>query len=140
MKSRYLYVCLLALAVAAPAFAQPKYPMKPGKWRITMQMEMPGMPMQMPATNQTYCITKEQLDKDPKAAIPNDKKSDCKVGDYKADGNKVTWTVSCPSQDMTGDGKLTFSEESYTGGMNMKIGEAEMSMKYTGKRLGDCDE
>jgi len=52
----------------------------------------------------------------------------------------VTWTISCPKQDMRGDGKIKFSDSSYTGAMNMKMGEQEMLIKYTGKRLGECDE
>ncbi len=136
------YVCtLLVLALAIPTFAESKHPMKPGKWAVTMQMEMPGMPMKMPAVNSTTCVTREQLEKDPQAGIPKDKKSDCKIGDYKQDGNTISWTISCPKQNMTGEGEITFKDDSYTGAMNMKMGEQEMSMKYTGKHVADtCDK
>lgn len=140
MKPRYFVVCTLVLALAVSAFAQPKHPMKPGKWQVNMQMEMPGMPFKMPPVSKTTCVTAEQLEKDPQSTIPKDKKSDCKVSDYELDGNTVTWTMTCPKDNMTGEGTLTFSEEKYTGSMNMKMGEQEMLMKYTGKRLGECDK
>jgi hypothetical protein len=52
----------------------------------------------------------------------------------------VTYTISCPQDDMTGEGELTFTGEKYTGWMNVKMREQEVSMKYSGKRLGECDE
>jgi hypothetical protein len=132
----YLFVVLLAIVAVVPASASSN-PQKPGKWKVTMQMEMPGMPMKMPPMSFEVCLTEEDL-KDPQKAVPNDPKSDCKVGDYKIDGNTVTWTVDCPKQKMKGAGEITFSAESYSGKMDMQMGEQEMSTKYSGKWMGTC--
>ena len=137
MNPRYLYVCLLAILLAVPVFAADS-PMKPGKWQITVQMEMPGMPFKMPPITTSHCITQEDLEKDPQSAIPKDKKSDCKIGEYKVNGKTVTWTVDCPKQKSTGEGEITFTDESYTGTMKLKSEETEIVSKYTGKFLGAC--
>jgi hypothetical protein len=138
MKLRNFALCILVLAIAIPTFAaEGKSPMKPGKWQITITMDMPGMPMKMPPMTFTNCITKEQAENpQPPKAKQND---DCKVSDYKMDGNVVTWSMKCEKQNMTGEGKITFSSDSYEGESHMKMGEMEMSQKYAGKYLGECD-
>jgi hypothetical protein len=134
MKIR-LTLCAAALALPLLANAGP---MKAGKWQLTMQMDMPGMPMKMPPIVTTNCVTKEEAEnpQPPKQA----KDSDCKFSDYKRDGNTISWTMSCPKQNMTGSGRIVYTDTTYDGSMKMKVGEREMSAKYTGKRLGDCDE
>ncbi|HEX6087132.1 MAG TPA: DUF3617 family protein [Thermoanaerobaculia bacterium] len=132
----YVFAAVAALIAVAPAGAA-ENPQKPGKWKVSMQMEIPGMPIKMPPVNFEICLTEEDL-KDPKKAVPNDPKSDCKVGDYTVDGKTVTWTVDCPKQNMKGKGEITYTDDSYSGGMDMTVGEQQMKTKYTGKWLGAC--
>lgn len=133
-----VFVVLVALCVMSfSAAAADVSPQKPGKWQVKMQMEMPGMPVKMPPITVNVCLTEEDL-ADPQKAVPNDPKSDCKVSDYEIDGNTVTWSMSCPKQNMTGEGEITYDGESYDGRMNMKMGEQEMKMKYSGKWMGAC--
>jgi hypothetical protein len=113
-------------------------PMREGRWEITMQMQMPNMPVQMPPMKNTQCITKEQL-QDPSKGLPSASASannSCTVSDYKADGNKVIWKMACP--DMTGTGEITFKGDTYDGLMKVTSSQGEMSMKMSAKRLGDC--
>lgn len=136
-KSALCVLAVLVVFVAVRPAGAAEHPQKPGKWKIAMQMEMPGIPVKIPPVNFEMCLTEEDL-KDPQKAVPNDPKSDCKVGDYEIDGNTVTWTVSCPKQKMTGSGEITFTDDSYSGAMKMKVGEQEMATKYSGKWLGTC--
>ena len=39
---------------------------------------------------------------------------------------------------MNGTGEFVYADNSFTGAMKMNAQGQEMSMKYTGKRLGDC--
>ena len=131
-------VCLCAMAIAAAAGAQtPRSPQKPGKWQLKMQMDMPGMPMKMPAITTEVCVTEADL-ANPEKTVPNDPKSQCTVADYKVKDNTVSWTVDCPKQQTKGSGEITYLADSFTGAMKMKVGEQEMSTKYTGKLLGPC--
>jgi hypothetical protein len=132
----YVFVSLLALAFVLPAAAADS-PQKPGKWKITMEMEMPGMPVKMPPVTTEVCITAEDL-KDPQRSVPNDPKMKCTVSDYKIDGKTASWSLECPQQKITGTGQITYAEDTYTGSMKMKMGEHEMSTKYSGKWIGEC--
>jgi hypothetical protein len=139
MKLRSLALCSLVVALALAAFAADnKSPMKPGKWQITIQMDMPNMPMKMPPMTVTQCITKEQAEN---PQPPKTKKDDdCKISNYKLDGSTVTWSIDCPKQNMTGDGKITFSGDTYDGVTNLKKADMAITQKFSGKYLGPCDE
>jgi hypothetical protein len=108
-----------------------------------MQMEMAGAPMQMPPMKTLQCITPEQV-KDPAAALARGPQGrggpqDCKVSDYKQTGNTMTWKMACTGQQaMTGTGEMTFKDDTYVGTMKMDSPQGQMTMKMSGKRLGDC--
>jgi hypothetical protein len=130
-----LAVCLVATAVFAAS------PVKPGKWEMTMQTEITGMPMKMPAHTFTYCLTKEEAENPEKMAPESQRKnSDCKRTDFKVDGNVVTWKVKCEKSATEGEGKITYSSDSYVGTMHMTMPNGEMNAKYSGKYLGACDK
>lgn len=136
-----LFACgALAVAVAGSAFAAdaPAIPQKPGKWNVKMQMEMPGMPFKLPPINMDVCLTEEDL-KDPQKAVPQDKKSSCKISDFAVDGNTVTWSMDCPKEKMKGKGEITYSDTSYTGQLEMQVNEEQtMKTRYTGTWKGEC--
>jgi hypothetical protein len=121
---------LMTAAVAGVVVAA-QGPMREGRWENTMQMEMPGM--SMPAMKSTQCVTKEQL-QDPAKALPSASPG-CTMSDYKADGSKVTWKMSC--KDMSGTGEITFKGDTYEGQMSV-TSPHEMVMKMSGKRVGEC--
>jgi hypothetical protein len=105
-----------------------------------MDMQMAGMTL--PTQTMTQCVTPQQAG-DPLKAIPQGRggrgpSGDCKVSDYKIDGNKVTWSMTCP--EMTGAGEFVYAADAYTGTMKMNMQGQEMVMKYAGKRLGDCTQ
>jgi hypothetical protein len=138
MKTR---IAVVALGVfVAPLLAQS--PMREGNWEVKMQMEMPGAPVKMPEQTVMRCVTADDL-KSPGSTLPNPSgrgnDSSCKVTDQKVEGNTVTWKMACSGQGaMTGDGKMVFNGDSYTSTMNMTMPQGSMTMKYTGKRVGDC--
>jgi hypothetical protein len=141
MRSTIASAFLLCIT-AGYALAQ-QNPMRPGRWEVTMQMQIPNAPVQIPPTTMTQCITEEQLKKDPGSGLPNGSQSPggnaCKVSDYKTSGNTVTWKMACTGQQaVTGDGEMTFTGDSYTGAMKMSMAQGAMAMKLSGKRLGDC--
>lgn len=158
MKIACALVSASVLAMSLPVFAQAGGPRRDGNWQITVQMEMPGMPagMTMPPQTMTQCITPQDA-ADPSKTIPQQPQgrggaaqSDCKVSDYKTEGNKVSWKMTCTTpRPVTGTGEFVYEKDSYTGTMTMDMGAGAgrsgaaggamtMKMNYTGKRLGDC--
>ena len=144
MKLTNAAIVALVLTTPASVIAQ-EGPRKDGQWEVTVEMDMPGMPFKMPAQTAKRCVTKEEAE-DPQKALPqaqtgrNTNPNSCKVSDYKAVGNTVTWAMKCePPQEMSGTGEITYTENAYKGTMKMQMaGGQAMTMKYSGKRLGDC--
>jgi hypothetical protein len=134
------------LAVVAVATVAAQSPIRPGRWEVIMQMDMPNMPMKMPEMKTTQCVTPEQA-KDPAGALPTGPQagrggnSDCKVTDYKVSGQTVTWKLACTTpQPITGAGEMTFTDNSYAGTVKMTTAQGNMAMKVSGTRLGDCTQ
>jgi uncharacterized protein DUF3617 len=141
MNGRTASVGVAVLALSIGAFAQSVR--RDGQWEVKMEMEMAGMPMQMPPMTSTQCITPDEA-KDPNKSVPQMGRGgrgpqNCTVSDYKTEGNKVTWTMKCEGQQpMTGTGEFLYAADAYTGTIKMQTGRGDMTMKYTGKRTGDC--
>ena len=140
MKHKYLFTAALlsALCITSPATAAPD--MKEGFWEITSTMNMPGMPMAMPAVSFSQCLTKEDMV--PQKAEPD---QNCKITKQKTSGNTVTWSMKCTGEaPMESTGKITYSGNSFQGSMEMTInnpgmGPMHMTQKMSGKRLGPCN-
>jgi hypothetical protein len=141
MNLRIATVVGAVLALSMAAFAQNVR--RDGKWEITMEMDMPGLPPGMPPVVTTQCITPEEA-ADPQKMAPQMGRGgrgagNCTVNDYKVDGNKVTYSVKCEGQQpMSGKGEYIYAADSYVGVMTMDMARGTMKMKSTGKRLGDC--
>jgi hypothetical protein len=138
-------VLALLMSLSLAGLAQGPGPRRDGNWQVTMEMDMPGMPQKMPPMTLTQCLTKADAD-DPTKLAPQGRgaaPSNCKVSDYKTEGNKVTWTMRCEGADaMSGTGEFVYSGDTYNGTMKMTAARGgqpmTMTMKYSGKRLGDC--
>lgn len=116
--------------------------MRPGKWEITGKTEMTGMPMQMqiPETTFSSCIKEEDLDQ----PFFGEKEQNCKFSETGKSGNSRAWRLECIEDGgkMTGTGEFTFNKDTYSGVMKMNMqrdGQSmNMTVRYTGKRIGDC--
>ena len=145
-KTTLLLLLLVVCAFAAPAFAA--HPQKPGRWEITTEVDMPGMPMKPQPMTRTVCVTKEDLEKNPEGSIPKpqrrggEERQDCKISDYKVDANTVSWSIKCEGEHpVTGSGKITYESDSFNGVTQMKMGEREMKVMMKGKYLGgECSK
>lgn len=130
-------VLLCAVSLLAAPLCAADGPARDGKWQVTTTMEMPGIPVRIPPVTVTVCITKDDL-KDPEKSVPK-QNADCKLSDYKLDGNTVTWAVRCDGRTKgSGKGSITYTDNAYTGSMEMNMDGQSMKAKYAGKRLGEC--
>ena len=121
-----------ALFASPPAWAQGKDDL----WEVTSKMQMPGMPMAMPAQVHRVCTSKNRKDED---LVP--KQGDCRMLDSKRAGNTFTYRMECSgSHASTVDGTMTFAGDAYDGKMHMvmKGSNDAMDMTFNGKRVGDC--
>jgi hypothetical protein len=111
-------------------------------WDMTTKMEMPGMPMAMPAQTSQVCIKKDRAQK-PEDRVPKSDK--CKTTDFRVSGNKVTYAIECTGDEaMNGTGEIIGSASAYEGKMRMqgtgKNRGMDMTTTYTGKKVGACTD
>ena len=124
----------LAFALVASSLASAQG--KDDLWEVSTKMEMPGMPMAMPAQTNRVCLGKNRKDEE---FVP--KHGDCRMVDSKRVGNKFTYKMECAGNDPTTiDGAITFGNNVYDGQMRMTMKKTRdtMDMTLTGKRVGDC--
>jgi hypothetical protein len=119
--------------------------MKPGKWQVTMQMIVPGVPENVKGTGLLapmtieQCITKEQAE-NPQPPKMDKSKVDCDTPVHKIEGQTVTWSAKCRKPEMTMNGKFVFSGNTYKGENRVSSRGRTATYKYSGKYLGPCDK
>jgi len=133
-----LFLILIAFVVIFSGLAIAGGPdMKEGLWEITVQVNMPGMPMEMPSHKFKQCITKDK-------AVPEDpaeKNKDCKIEYKNVTKDTVVWKVVCKDREgsLTGEGRITYKGDTFTGEMKIKeSGGMEMTQKMKGRWIGLC--
>lgn len=110
-----------------------------GEYKITSTVEMPGVPMQIPPTTVTQCLTEQ----DP---VPNQSTAGqkCNIIDMKTEGKTVTWEMECAQQGqkMHSTGKMVYYGDRFEGTLKTKMGPQSGNMTITtvvkGKRIGAC--
>lgn len=127
-------VLAVALAGSASSLAQDTDDL----WEVTMKMEMPGMPMAMPAQVHRVCVAKNHKDED---LIP--RRDNCRVLESKRTGNRLAYRMKCTGDEaMDVSGEMTYGSNTYEGRMKMLTtsgGQAmEMGQTFAGRRVGGC--
>ncbi len=110
-------------------------------WEITSKMDMPGMPMAMPAHTSKVCLPKGG-ESDPSRTQGKDSK--CEFTDVQRSGNTVKFKGTCVNDrgdKMKVSGETTHDSNSFKTKMQMSSdGGGNMSMNTSGKRVGgSCD-
>lgn len=138
---------ILALTVLATLICEGAHAaapnMRAGMWEITVRMDMPGMPGGMPPQVVKQCLTQKDTENPQKITQGSQGADNCQISNYQLKGNTASWDMACKgAEEMTGSGTITFGGDSYTGTtrMTMKSGGQphNMTMQYSGKRIGDC--
>ena len=131
---------LLLAFLLAPLCATAAPNMNEGEWQFEMQMQMKGMPMNMPPMRFTNCL--KPGDVVPK---PERQMKECRKSNERISGNTVSWTMLCNHQntEMEMRGTATFNGDAMNGSMDQTMrsgGRAQMTSSGTisGKRIGPC--
>lgn len=124
-------MCAPVLSFAAPG----EY------WELTSKMDMPGMPMAMPATTMKVCVPIGG-ERDPKYAADKN----CVVSDVVNSGNKTSWKMRCnhDGEIMIGSGEMSGTRDSSEGTMRLSGTSGgkkfDMTNTYKNRRVGGaCD-
>lgn len=133
------FAAIAFLASVIPASAAPP-DIKEGKWEITTNVEMPGMPegMSNHTFTHTQCLTSDHFV--PKGS-QNQSGQECRMEDVQTSGDTVTWKMHCktPQGDVDGEGRITYSGDTFEGRMKMRLPSGEMTHQMKGRYVGPCD-
>lgn len=107
--------------------------MNSGKWEVTTTMQIPGM---SPITStSTQCLTEND-------STPDTGEQNCTTSTPVINGNTVTWSSVCQSQDCgetTSSGSITYSGDTFTGSVTMDSSCGNYTIQMSGRRIGACD-
>ncbi len=141
MKGKYMCLTLLFSLVSSSAIAE-GIPIEPGMWEMTSTMEMPMLPQ--PRVNTSMdCVEESELS--PEAMTEEDMDPSCTFDTSVVDGNTMKWSMDCKAKEgaSRGEWEVTSHGDTLTGGgtitMDMQGQPMVMTMKWDGKRVGDCD-
>lgn len=104
------------------------------RFRVTSKMEMAGF--SMPGQTNEVCGPKNG---NAQSLVP--KQDNCRVENYRASGNKVTYNMVCTGKDATtGRGEFEMlGPDAYRGKMVANVEGETMTMSFEGRRIGDCN-
>jgi hypothetical protein len=132
---------VVGLAISGVAAGADGLPVEPGLWEMTSTVHMPMLP-QPQVNTQTECLDKpvmslDELQKD--EMDPN-----CEFETAQIDDTTVKWSVDCPVEGGTARGEWQATshgdriEGDGTMTMSVQGQEMNMTMSWTGKRVGAC--
>jgi hypothetical protein len=140
MLQKFFIVSIIVLTAISTSFAGSELNMQEGKWEITTQMRVPGMPVNMPPMKNTQiqCLTKKDFV--PQSSQPG---QECEITEKKIIGSTITWTMVCknPGGEMKGTGKVTYKGDTFEGTMKMLMPQQdnmEVTSHVSGRRTGSC--
>jgi hypothetical protein len=131
-------VFLLCLKIfTLPAWA---LDFNPGRYEITVKVEMPGMPSAMPPQTMIQCLTEQ-------SPVPNTSANanGCNIKEMETRGNTISYTLVCNQQGMKTEtkGVVTYKGNSFEGKSETKMGPEAGGMTMIsiikGKRIGNCE-
>ena len=108
------------------------------QWEVTSQMSMESVSMTLPAQKVKVCSPKTWTEP-PGGA---DERRKCTNSDFKIEGTKATWKVACAGPPaMTGDGEIVRDgSDAWSGTIKFASEDGVMTIKMSGRRLGDCEK
>lgn len=132
-----------AFGLAALTAAWAQLSVKPGQYRVTLEMNLPGA--LGPQTQEALdCITAEDARDLTQAVLRELAAEDsCTSDNVKSAGNKITFDVTCDvdGTKATSNTELTVGADSYTAVMKMTIGDLVTTTRMQGQWISDsCAE
>lgn len=134
---------IVALMLLFPLVAQAEDAIKPGQWKQTIHVTIPGSSVKIPPHSSTNCVKPEQAGSI-KSIIEEAQQPGCKLNEYSRSGNKVHWKMTCTGKSQAStEGVFTLqSKTSYHIHMNALMqtpnGPYKTVVDSDGKWVGPC--
>jgi hypothetical protein len=105
-------------------------------WETTSQTVMEGLPFSPPPNKVKFCAAQ-----DSSQPPPSPPGQTCTTSNVQRNESKVTWDTQCTGEmDMSGHGEITYdSADSYSGEIKFAAEGMNMTIRLSGKKIGECD-
>lgn len=137
-----MVLALLCVTIGGVSATPSRPDVHPGLWEISVTMNVPGMPIALPAIKQQHCVTRHDLV--PPTTQPGQQ---CQLLDHSVSANTVTWNMACKEGEtvMHGHGTVTYTADEFKGQVEMTMqggtGNAmHMTSSLSGRRIGECQK
>ena len=129
-----VFLAILTLCCLGTSVFASDINFKAGLWKLTTNMEIPGMPHKMPGTTFTDCLTKDNL------TPPVNEDGGCQIKNQQTTGNTTSYTMVCTQdgQTSTGQGSFTYDYDEMSGKVEIDHAGMKMITTYSGKWIGEC--
>lgn len=134
---------IVVLMLLIPLGVQAEEVMKPGQWKQTIHVTIPGSSSALPSHTSTTCVSAQQAGSI-KSIIEAAQQRDCKLNDYSRNGNKAHWKMTCTGKSQAStEGEFTLeSKTAYHIHMNALMqtpnGPYKTVVESEGKWVGPC--
>lgn len=139
MQMNRVILAMLSCFSLSTAFAQTP-DIQEGLWEVSTEVNIPGMPIKMPAVTMQQCFTKQNMQ--PENIL---QKNNCQMDTMDIQDNLARWTMSCEQEGMImqGSGNIQYQKTSFSGVFDMTMsgaaqGAMTMQTKLTGRYIGKC--
>jgi hypothetical protein len=117
--------------------AQATTRMTPGQWELTTTTKGDSQVLKFCADPATLAIANGDTRSGREALVKLHSKTGCTVGDFKAEGSNVSYTLTCHNR--TVQASETYHGDRYEGNLKTKLASGEVDSDYTAHRLGACE-
>jgi hypothetical protein len=142
--SAFAFAAASAFADTPPVIKE----MKPGKYKYVVETNNPGMPIKMPATTISQCITAKDLQEGKGLQAQKDAGVKCEFSDVKSGAGQYSFKSVCEMQGgikmqneydvKASDKAIILNMKSTMKGANIPPAMANTTTKMTATREGDC--
>lgn len=119
---------------------------EPGQWEFSVKTSVEGMPPSQHPLKLKKCLSAQDVANPLKLLplAPGATPEGCTLGEQKLNGNKLSYSMSCPGMpSVSTSGEATIGAASITGSAHSKLDavsyKKQLEQQYSGKRLGKCE-
>lgn len=135
---KHVLAVLVSVFVFVPCVFAGSIPMQPGKWRVTVRMQIAGAPA-IPPRTVNVCYSKGDLNEKFGYSKDAAARKLCRREYFRLSGSTVSWKDACTNgMETTGEMTLSSGGTSYVMKTISKVKGRSTVMNSAGKRIGNC--
>jgi len=139
---RFLALLVIGLAAASPAKATDAGTLQPGRYEVSVRLDLPNIEAAAASQLKSLCVPAEDGGTHGLTALSeNNPLAHCPVLNVRQEGAALSFDIVCPGGNAAvASASYRLAGDAFDGRIAMKLGGKNMTMteKQTGRRIGAC--